>query len=71
MAARQVRSAHTTIARTAARDPLFALDLANAGNEVDVESMRQIREAAKEQTGLLHHNRLSCQGGAAQDGEAN
>ncbi len=49
MAARQVRCAHTTIARTAARDPLFALDLANAENEVDVESMRQIREAAKEQ----------------------
>jgi len=49
MAARQVRCAHTTIARTAARDPLFALDLANAENEVDVESMRRIREAAKEQ----------------------
>jgi len=49
MAARQVQCSHTTIARTAARDPLFALDLANAETEVDGEALRLVRAAAREQ----------------------
>ena len=48
MAARYVGCAHSTIAQTAARDPAFATDLAQAEHGVDVEMLAAVRRAAKQ-----------------------
>jgi hypothetical protein len=48
MAARRVRCSHTTIARTAGRDPIFALDLSIAESELDMEALALVRAAASD-----------------------
>ena len=48
MAARYIGCAHSTIAQTAARDPAFATDLAQAEHGVDVEMLAAVRRAAKQ-----------------------
>jgi len=46
VAARVVGCAHTTITRTAQRDPRFAAELDAAEHSVEIESLRNIRRAA-------------------------
>lgn len=47
VAARFVGCAPSTITRTAARDPQFGADLARAEEQVEVEALRAVRAAAK------------------------
>jgi hypothetical protein len=47
VAARVVGCSHTTITRTAARDPDFAAELAAAEQTTEVEALRNIRRAAR------------------------
>lgn len=47
VAARVAGCSHTTIARTAQRDPDFAAELDAAEHNAEIEALRQIRKAAK------------------------
>ena len=47
VAARVAGCSHTTIARTARRDPDFAAELDAAEHNAEIEALRQIRKAAK------------------------
>ena len=47
VAARIAGCSHTTIARTAQRDPQFAAELDAAEHNSEIEALRQIRKAAK------------------------